>query len=76
MYPSGRIMTTANSFHPGGVNLVLCDGSVRFVSDNVDLTIWRGLGTRNGEEKLDVYFQGAVGVHALACRRNSRTSSP
>jgi prepilin-type N-terminal cleavage/methylation domain-containing protein/prepilin-type processing-associated H-X9-DG protein len=55
MYPSGRIMTTANSFHPGGVNLLLCDGSVRFVTDHVDLTIWRGLGTRNGEEKLDAY---------------------
>lgn len=55
MYPSGRIMTTANSFHPGGVNLLLCNGSVRFVTDTVDLTIWRGLGTRNGEEKLDQY---------------------
>jgi prepilin-type N-terminal cleavage/methylation domain-containing protein/prepilin-type processing-associated H-X9-DG protein len=55
MYPSGRIMTTANSFHPGGVNLLLGDGSVRFVTDHVDLTIWRGLGTRDGAERLDLY---------------------
>ena len=40
----------ARSNHVGGVHLLLCDGSVRFVSDNVDTTTWRGLGTRaNGE---------------------------
>jgi prepilin-type N-terminal cleavage/methylation domain-containing protein len=55
MYPSGRIMPTANSFHPGGVNLLLGDGAVRFVTDTVDLTIWRGLGTRDGKELLDQF---------------------
>jgi prepilin-type N-terminal cleavage/methylation domain-containing protein/prepilin-type processing-associated H-X9-DG protein len=50
-----NLTAVANSFHPGGVNLLLADGSVRFTTDNVDLTIWRGLGTRNGEEKLDAY---------------------
>ena len=52
MYPPGRIMTTANSFHPSGVNLGMCDGSVRFVSDNVELATWRGLGSRGGGETL------------------------
>jgi len=42
----------ARSRHPGGVSLLLCDGSVRFVSDTVDLQIWRSLGSRNGGEVL------------------------
>ena len=40
----------ARSLHPGGVNIALGDGSVRFVSDTVDLAVWRGLGTRAGGE--------------------------
>ncbi len=41
---------TARSFHPASVNIMLMDGSVRSVSDNIDLGVWRGLGTRgNGE---------------------------
>jgi len=43
---------TARSFHPGGVNVVLMDGSVRFVTNSVTLTTWRGLGTRSGGEVL------------------------
>ena len=50
MFPPGRIATTANSQHVGGVHLLLCDGSVRFISQNLDLTTWRNLGTRNGGE--------------------------
>ena len=52
MYPPGRIMTTANSHHPGGVNLSMCDGSVRFVQSNIDLVTWRAMGTRAGGEAL------------------------
>lgn len=43
---------TSRSFHPGGVNVLLMDGSVRFISDNVSLATWRGLGTRAGSEVL------------------------
>ena len=50
MYPPSRIATTANSRHVGGVHALLCDGSVRFVSENIDLNIWRALGTRKGSE--------------------------
>ncbi|MFN8708368.1 MAG: DUF1559 domain-containing protein [Planctomyces sp.] len=44
MPPSGR--------HTGGVQLLLCDGSVRFVSDNIDLRTWRAIGTRAEGETL------------------------
>jgi prepilin-type N-terminal cleavage/methylation domain-containing protein/prepilin-type processing-associated H-X9-DG protein len=50
MYPPQRIMVTANSMHPGGVNIVMCDGSVRFVSDSIDKLVWRAAGSRNGGE--------------------------
>jgi prepilin-type N-terminal cleavage/methylation domain-containing protein/prepilin-type processing-associated H-X9-DG protein len=52
MYPPGRIMTTASSRHPGGVNLALCDGSVRFVSDSISRATWQALGSRNGDEVI------------------------
>jgi prepilin-type N-terminal cleavage/methylation domain-containing protein/prepilin-type processing-associated H-X9-DG protein len=41
-----------SSYHPGGVNTLFGDGTVRFVKDTVDLMVWRGLGTRNGGEVL------------------------
>ena len=40
----------ARSRHPGGVNCLLGDGSVRFVRDSVDLAVWRGASTRAGGE--------------------------
>ena len=40
----------ASSAHPGGVNLALCDGSVRFVTNNVSVITWRAVGTRAGNE--------------------------
>ncbi len=42
----------SRSKHPGGVNAALCDGSVRFVSDNVALDTWRELSTTCGGEVI------------------------
>jgi prepilin-type N-terminal cleavage/methylation domain-containing protein/prepilin-type processing-associated H-X9-DG protein len=36
---------TSRSRHPGGVNVLLIDGSVHFVSQSIDLGTWRALGT-------------------------------
>jgi prepilin-type processing-associated H-X9-DG protein len=45
-----RQLTAASSYHNRGVNLLLCDGSVRFVSYGIDLATWRAIGSRNGGE--------------------------
>jgi len=52
MYPPGRIMTTAGSRHGGGAHTLLADGSTRFISQSIDLIVWRGLGSRAGSEVL------------------------
>jgi prepilin-type N-terminal cleavage/methylation domain-containing protein len=43
-------MYGSRSKHVGGVQLVLCDGTVKFVSENIALDLWRGLGTTQGSE--------------------------
>ncbi|MGP0062454.1 MAG: DUF1559 domain-containing protein [Isosphaeraceae bacterium] len=40
----------ARSYHPGGVNLLSCDGHVAFIKDSVNLATWRALSTRAGGE--------------------------
>ncbi len=42
----------ARSWHVGGVNATLGDGSVRFINDSIDLTVWRALGTSRGGESI------------------------
>jgi prepilin-type processing-associated H-X9-DG protein len=42
--------TNATSSHPGGVNVALADGSVRFIKESIAYPTWWALGTRaNGE---------------------------
>ncbi|HSQ54569.1 MAG TPA: DUF1559 domain-containing protein [Gemmata sp.] len=45
----------ARSKHTNGVNLLLCDGSVRFVNNGVDFFTWQSLGSRNGGEVIGEY---------------------
>ncbi len=39
-----------NSYHPGGGNFAMCDGASMFVSDNIDLTVYRNLSTVSAGE--------------------------
>ena len=43
-------VTLFRSYHPGGAQFVFVDGSVRFVSQSVDITAYRALSTRNRDE--------------------------
>jgi prepilin-type processing-associated H-X9-DG protein len=43
----GQIMHGFSSWHDGGAHMLLADGSVRFVSENVDLLTYRRLGPRS-----------------------------
>ncbi len=54
MYPSGRISTSANSKHPGGVNVARCDGSVGFISNQILLADWQAFGSIAGGEMFTV----------------------
>jgi prepilin-type N-terminal cleavage/methylation domain-containing protein len=45
------------SDHPGGGLFLLCDGSVQFLSENIDMTVYTGLSTIQGGETVN----GAVG---------------
>ena len=43
----------SGSLHEGGCFVLFTDGQVRFVSENIDLTTWRGLVTRATNEIID-----------------------
>jgi len=43
---SDRTNNAARSVHVGGVQALLCDGSVHFFSDNIDLSTWNRLGDK------------------------------
>ncbi len=50
--PYSEMFAAARSYHVGGVQGCLADGSVRFFSENIDLLTWQGLGSRAGRESL------------------------
>lgn len=51
-YNDRQITMSARSQHIGGVHVLMGDGSGRFISDNISLTIWQGLGTQDKGEVL------------------------
>jgi prepilin-type N-terminal cleavage/methylation domain-containing protein/prepilin-type processing-associated H-X9-DG protein len=40
------------SYHPSGANFALADGSVRFLSEDMDIVIYQRLGSRSGKEAV------------------------
>jgi prepilin-type N-terminal cleavage/methylation domain-containing protein/prepilin-type processing-associated H-X9-DG protein len=45
-----EIEQSFGSYHPGGAQFCMVDGSVHFIADSIDHTTFRGLGSRNGGE--------------------------
>jgi len=43
-------INSADSYHPGGVNVTMADGSVKFIKDSVNQRTWFALGTKAGGE--------------------------
>ena len=48
----GTNLVTPGSRHPGGVNALLSDGAVTFVSGSIDQVVWWSVGSRNGGEPV------------------------
>jgi prepilin-type N-terminal cleavage/methylation domain-containing protein/prepilin-type processing-associated H-X9-DG protein len=49
-------LKAARSRHNGGVNLLLCDGSVHFVANSISQSTWRALATRAGGDVIGSDF--------------------
>jgi prepilin-type N-terminal cleavage/methylation domain-containing protein/prepilin-type processing-associated H-X9-DG protein len=45
-----QIAHNASSHHPGGINVLFCDGSVKFIKSTIGINTWWALGTRAGGE--------------------------
>jgi prepilin-type processing-associated H-X9-DG protein len=45
-------ISNSDSYHPGGVNVCMADGSVKFIKDAVNQRTWWALGTRAGGEVI------------------------
>ena len=51
--PNGECeFAKAGSNHPGGVNILMADGSVRFAKDSINQATWWGLGTKASGEVI------------------------
>jgi prepilin-type N-terminal cleavage/methylation domain-containing protein/prepilin-type processing-associated H-X9-DG protein len=54
-FPANLVFdVNASSYHTSGVNLLLCDGSVKFITSSIDLPTWRAIGTRAGGEVFNM----------------------
>ena len=52
-YLGSTYYVSARSYHPGGVNLLVADGSVTFVDNNVDLTVWQNIGASQSGQTVE-----------------------
>jgi prepilin-type N-terminal cleavage/methylation domain-containing protein/prepilin-type processing-associated H-X9-DG protein len=48
--PDDSAYSNAQSKHSGGVNVLMGDGSVKFIKDSVNMRTWMALGTKAGGE--------------------------
>ncbi|WP_236696491.1 DUF1559 family PulG-like putative transporter [Rhodopirellula islandica] len=47
------LQMSLGSYHPGGLHLLMCDGSVRFTSDSLNEEVRHAIGSRNNKEVFD-----------------------
>jgi prepilin-type N-terminal cleavage/methylation domain-containing protein/prepilin-type processing-associated H-X9-DG protein len=50
-----RLMA-ARSMHTNGVNVAMCDGSVRFIPNSIDINVWRAMSSARGGEVVSLNF--------------------
>ena len=43
-------LISASSYHPGGVNVTMLDGSVRFIKNSINYQAWHAIGSKAGGE--------------------------
>jgi prepilin-type N-terminal cleavage/methylation domain-containing protein/prepilin-type processing-associated H-X9-DG protein len=51
--PSYPRLMGARSWHSGGLNAAMCDGSVHFIPNNISFAAWQALGSSKGGEVVD-----------------------
>jgi prepilin-type N-terminal cleavage/methylation domain-containing protein/prepilin-type processing-associated H-X9-DG protein len=52
---AGNTLQPASSLHTGGVQVLMADGSVRFINNSINNVTWIAIGTRNGNETPQDY---------------------
>jgi hypothetical protein len=60
-FPNGNMTNMSmqvppSSYHSGGVHVLNGDGAVHFINESIDLRLWRGIGTRRGDEVVNQIF--------------------
>jgi len=50
--PDDSLFSNAQSNHSGGCNVLMADGSVKFVKDSINMQTWFALGTKNNGEVI------------------------
>ncbi len=53
-FPTKATMPSS-SRHIGGANVLIADGSVQFVTQSIDLQLWRAMGSRAGKETINPF---------------------
>jgi prepilin-type N-terminal cleavage/methylation domain-containing protein/prepilin-type processing-associated H-X9-DG protein len=51
--PDEMAIVAARSEHSGTVNVAFGDGHTAIINNDIDINVWRALGSRNGEETID-----------------------
>ena len=55
--PKAQLEISIGSYHIGGAQIILCDGSVKFLTESLDEKVRHAIGSRDGRE---VYDQGVI----------------